>query len=167
VSTTRYFYLDASALSKRYAFEAGTPVINHLFAQLTPDRFVVLSVGIAEVVSILVRKRNAKIIPIKVYSSAITNFGVEIINQSQIRKIAATTALATDALALISRHSINATDAILLRSALDFAASLRASGNDLALVASDQRLLRAAQTEGLTIFNPETQTNADLDALLV
>ena len=30
--------------------------------------------------------------------------------------------------------------------------------NELVLIASDQRLLRAAQTEGLLCFNPETDS---------
>jgi hypothetical protein len=33
-------------------------------------------------------------------------------------------------------------------------------------VASDQRLLRAAAAEGLATFNPETQSQAELDALI-
>ena len=40
------------------------------------------------------------------------------------------------------------------------------TGDDLVLVTSDQRLLRAAQVEGVLTFNPETQTEGDLDALL-
>jgi len=121
----------------------------------------------AEVVSILVRKHNSKTIPAAVFSKAIVNFSGEVVNQPQLRKITASAALASAALTLIIHHSINATDAVLLRSALDFAANLRAHGDDLALVASDVRLLRAAQAEGLIIFNPETQTTADLDLLLV
>lgn len=74
--------------------------------------------------------------------------------------------LVTAALPLINTHSINATDAILLRSALDLAAYLRANGHDLMLVASDHRLLKAAQAEGLLALNPETHIEADLDALL-
>ena len=56
---------------------------------------------------------------------------------------------------LIETHSLNSVDAIVLRSALDMAVELRSTGDTLALVASDQRLLRAARTEGLHIFNPE------------
>jgi predicted nucleic acid-binding protein len=163
----RYFYLDASALAKRYAPEPGTPVVHHLFAQITPDRLVVVNVGIAEVVSILVRKRNGRIISQPTYSQAMVNFRAEVINQALVQKIVPFTALVIAALALISQHSINATDAILLRTALDLAASLRARGDDLVLVASDGRLLRAAQAEALLVFNPETQTTADLDLLLV
>lgn len=163
----RYFYLDASALAKRYAPEPGTPVVHHLFARLTPDRLVVLNVGIAEVVSILARKRNGRVISRPTYSQAMINFRVEVINEARLQKILPFTALVMAALALISQHSINATDAILLRSALDLAVSLRARGDDLVLVASDGRLLRAARAEGLIAFNPETQTTADLDLLLV
>jgi hypothetical protein len=45
-------------------------------------------------------------------------------------------------------------------------AQLRAGGDDLVLVASARRLVQAGQAEGLTTFYPETQTQADLDALL-
>jgi predicted nucleic acid-binding protein len=161
------FYLDASALTKRYAPEPGALIIDHLFSRVAPDRIFVLHLGVAEVVSILVRKRNAKILSLKLVSQAFTDFEAEIINQPLTRKLEANADLINAALPLIRRHSINATDAILLRSALDLAAGLRASGDDLVLVASDHRLLRAAQAEGLLIFNPETQTTADLDLLLI
>lgn len=58
------------------------------------------------------------------------------------------------------------TDAILLRSALDLAVPLRAAGDDLLLISCDQRLLKAAQAEGLTTFDPENKSDVDLDALL-
>ena len=46
---------------------------------------------------------------------------------------------------------LNATDALILRSALDIAGEL----HSLILVASDRRLLRAAESEGLQVLNPE------------
>jgi hypothetical protein len=62
--------------------------------------------------------------------------------------------------------AINATDAVLLRLAIDLAARLRVDGDDLVLVASDKRLQRAAQAEGLLAFDPETQTETELGVLL-
>ncbi len=56
---------------------------------------------------------------------------------------------------LIETYSLNSVDAMVLRSALDVAAERRNIGDVLVLVASDQRLRRAAQAEGLQIFNPE------------
>lgn len=162
-----HFYLDASALAKRYAPEQGTPAMNYFFSRVPPRKIYTLYLGVAEVVSIIIRKRNAKTLSPRLISQAFTDLEAEIINQPLTRKFDANADLINAALLLIRQHSINATDAVLLRSALDMAVILRAGGDDLALVASDQRLLRAAQAEGLINFNPETQTIADLDLLLV
>jgi len=167
MNPTRYFYLDASALAKRYAPEIGSQIVDHLFARLTPDRLIVLNVGIAEVVSILVRKHNTGKLSAGDFSQALLELRTEVTTAAAIKKAAADTPLVISSFPIIIQHSINATDAILLYTAIDFAIDYRARGDDLALVASDQRLLRAAQAEGLTVFNPETQTTADLDLLLV
>jgi predicted nucleic acid-binding protein len=161
-----YFFLDASALAKRYAPEVGTPLINHLFARVTPDRFLVFNVGVAEVVSLLVRKRNGGRITPAACSQALLDLGSEIVHSPTLRKTGADETLVFAAVPLIIRHGINATDAILLRIALDAAIPMRSAGDDLVLVASDQRLLRAAQAERLQTFSPETQSQADLDALI-
>ena len=55
----QFLFLDASALAKRYAPEVGTPLLNHLFASVSLDRLYLFNVGMAEVLSILVRKKNA------------------------------------------------------------------------------------------------------------
>jgi len=119
-----------------------------------------------EVVSLLVRKRNAGLISTARLSQALADFDTEIVKATAVRKLIADDALVETSFALIQTHSINATDAIILRSAMNTANNLRATGDDLVLVASDLRLLRAAQTEGLAIFNPETQSLADLNALI-
>lgn len=161
-----FFYLAASALAKRYAPEVGTSVVNYLFTQMTSDRFNIFNICIAEVMSLLVRKKNANRLSATAFSQALIDFGAEIVYAARLRKMVADNTLVTAALSLIEVHSINATDSIILRSALDLAAQLRADGNDLVLVASDQRLLRAARAEGMLSLDPETQTEADLDALL-
>ena len=113
------------------------------------------------------RKKNANRLPVTAFSQALIDFGAEIVHATSVRKIAADNTLVTAALPLIETYAINATDGIILRSALDLAAHLRTQGHDLILMASDQRLLKAAQAEGLLIFNPEMQTEAELDLLLV
>jgi len=49
---------------------------------------------------------------------------------------------------------------------VDHANQLRGSGHDLVLVSSGRRFLQVARAEGLLTFNPETQTQAELDVLL-
>jgi predicted nucleic acid-binding protein len=162
----RSFYLDASALAKRYSLELGTPLLNHLFTSVPLDRLYVFNVGMAEVASLLVRKKNADLISTAALTQALADLRVEIVFSSGLQRIVATNALVTSALALIETHSINATDAVILQSALGLRTRLHSTGDDIVVMASDQRLLRAAQAEGLITFNPETQSQADLDALL-
>jgi len=117
-------------------------------------------------VSILVRKKNAGVISAAYFGQALLDFEAEVVRSADINKLPVGNRLATSSLALIVAHSINSTDAIILKSALAIAQKLRAGGGDLVLVASDQRLLHAAQVEGLVTFNPESQDQAALTALL-
>lgn len=162
----RFFFLDASALAKRYAAEVGTPLVDHLLNNVTHSRMCILNLGIAEVVSILVRKRNAGTISPAAFAQALVDVGSEIGTSSAWRKLIADDALVSAAIPLIVLHSINSTDAVILCAALQLGADARTRGDEVVLVASDHRLLRAAQAEGLTTFNPETQSQADLDALI-
>lgn len=161
-----FFNLDASALVKRYVVETGTAVVNYLFQQVSQDRMMCLTLSTLEVVSIFVRKRNAALLPLAAFRQALTDFRKEVFDTAAFTKISATDVFVKAAMPLVEKHSLNATDAILLHSALDVAYYLRAGGGDLVLVASDQRLLRAARAEGLVTFDPETETQAALDVLL-
>ncbi len=161
-----FFFLDASALAKRYAPEIGTPLLNQLMTSVPHDRLYLFNVGMGELLSLLVRKKNAGQLSSGAFSQALVDFGAEVVSSNILNKLVAGNALVTAALPLIGVHSVNATDAILLRLALDLATSLRSAGHDLVLVASDQRLLRAAHAERLVTFNPEAQGQADLTALL-
>jgi predicted nucleic acid-binding protein len=51
-------YLDASALAKKYVPEPGSGTVQYLFTRVPRDRQAVLSVGVAEVISVFVRRRN-------------------------------------------------------------------------------------------------------------
>ena len=134
---------------------------------MTADRLYLLNFGIAEVVSVLVRKRNANQISSALFSQAMLSLAAEVIHSPAIHTLSADNALVIAAVPLIELHSVNATDAILLRSALDVASALRTSGSDLVVMATDQRLVRAAHAEGLETFDPETQGQAALDFLLL
>jgi predicted nucleic acid-binding protein len=70
------------------------------------------------------------------------------------------------ALDLIAKHNINATDAVILRSALNLQKVLQGTENQLMPWTADKRLARAAQSEGLTVFDPEVETISNLHQLL-
>ena len=151
-----YFYLDASALVKRYTRESGSDKMFFLFRNMSLARLRCLTIGAMEVFWICVRKRNDGRITSHQFERAVTHLRREVINtQSDFRKISVPDSLVWGSMRLIETHSLNSVDAMVLRSALDVATELRSSGDTLVLVASDQRLLRAARAEGLQIFNPE------------
>ena len=161
-----FFFLDGSALAKRYVSERGSPLVDHLFDNVSAHRLVILNVGFAEVVSVLVRRKNLGRISAGSLAQALLHLSREVVHAPNLRKIEPISGLVTAALAHIQAHAINATDAIGLHAALGLAQFARTRGDDLVLVASDQRLLRAAQAEGLRILDPEAADQAALDAMI-
>lgn len=160
------FYMHASALTKRYIPEKGYALVNTILNNVPPSRIHFLNIGAGEILSVLVRRRNAGTLSIANFDQAVANFNAEIVRWAAVTRASITTRLVATSLPLIVAHSINSTDALTLKSALAIARRLRHADDDVVLVASDQRLLRAAQAEGLTTFNPETQDQAALAALV-
>jgi predicted nucleic acid-binding protein len=160
------FYFDASSLGKRYVPEKGSAQVDAILDAVPHGRIYLLNIGVGEVLSILVRKRNAGSISAAYFGRIVAAFESEIVHAADVSKQPVNKRLVFSSLPLIVAHSINSTDAVLLKSALVLARRLRAAGDDLVLVASDQRLLRAAGSEGLSTFNPESQDRAALAAFL-
>jgi predicted nucleic acid-binding protein len=161
-----YFYCDASAAIKRYLVEVGSPSANRLFEAVPSGRLLMLTPGVGETLSALVRRRNTGALTAAAYQRASNALRSELIAAGRVLLKPAEDALVFASLPLIEQHSINSTDALVLRSALDLAVAVRAAGDDLVLVGADLRLLRAAAAEGLAAFNPETDPAARLEVLM-
>lgn len=161
-----YGYFDASALAKRFLSEIGSVVVDHILGSMPTDRLLCSAIGAAEVLSVIVRRKNERRLTAIESAQAIASLRTEVIDEGKLGIVQVTNALVMDCLPLIERHSINASDAIVLRSALDEALLRRLTGDDLVLIASDVRLLKAAKAEGLATFDPERQPQQELDALL-
>jgi predicted nucleic acid-binding protein len=160
------FCLDGSALAKRYVPETGSALVDFLLDTAAEHRIYILNIGSAEAVWVLVRKKNAGVLSAAQFGQALLDFEHEITQSPGKHLLSFDNSVVADALDFIVRHSINSADAIVLRVALDIAQHLRAQGDDLVLITSDQRLLRAAQAEGLITFNPEIQDQAVLVLLV-
>jgi predicted nucleic acid-binding protein len=154
-------YFDASALVKRYAAEEGTALVNEILRQIPLDQLTCATIGVLEIVSVLVRKHNDGRLPAQLFGQAMLELHQEIIENEAFVITAIADSLMIAALALIGRHNLNATDAIILKSCLDFQAGL--PDDRVILCTSDKRLVRAAQHEGLTVFDPEVDTLAQLE----
>jgi len=161
-----YFFLDTSALSKRYVAEIGTPLVNHLFNTVPKQRMIASILMLGELVSILVRKKNSGHISEMVYLQVMAEFRAELADEIGIMLQSVSDDLVRASLPLIEQYSLNATDAIILRSALNVANALRAADDDLVLVTTDIRLSNAAQSTKLLVWNPERSDQSSLNVLI-
>ena len=161
-----YFWLDANAIAKRYVVEKGTPLINYFFTNVSAERIICLFDSMDEARFAIGKYRNRGDITVSEFNQAIRQLGVEVINSSKVLRVEATSDQKIAARQLIDDYSINSTDSYILQCALDKANELRADGHNLIMVSSDKRLLRAAQSEQLLTFDPETDSQPTLDVLI-
>ena len=162
-----YFWLDASAVVKRYITEDGTTNMQYFFTHVHPGRMMICRpVTVGEIISILVRRKNSQHITTAYFNQVKQLFETEIRQSADILKIPPTEMQEDVSVEFIEVYSINSTDALILQCAIDKTIELQMKGNGLVLVSSDKRLLRAAQNEGLLTFNPETDTQITLDVLI-
>ena len=146
--------------------ETGTPEMNYFFASVSSHRIVCLFEGGGEVIFVFSRRRNENKVTATRFNQVKQRFLTEIIYQVAVVKILPTKNQIGRSWDFIEMPSINSTNAILLRCALDRAHELRANGDNLVLVSSDKRLLRASRDEGLVTFDPETDSQTTLDVLI-
>ncbi|MDE0400162.1 MAG: type II toxin-antitoxin system VapC family toxin [Candidatus Poribacteria bacterium] len=162
-----YFWLDASAVVKRYITEVGTANMQYFFTHVRPDRMIICRpITVGEVISIFVRRKNSQQITAVYFNQIKQLFQNEIRRHPDILKILPTEIQEDASVEFIEAYSINSTDALILQCAIDKTIKLQMNGNNLVLVSSDKRLLRAAQSEELLTFNPETDNQAALDVLI-
>jgi predicted nucleic acid-binding protein len=161
-----WIYFDASALIKRYSQESGTQLINEAFQRLSPRQMTCSLLGVLEIVSILVRKRNDGRLAQILFEQAMAEFKAEVIDSEEFLATSVDDIIVLSSLDLIAKHNLNSNDAIILRSALNLNLILQSQGDVLSLWTSDRRFIRAAQNEGLTVFDPEIETIDALKLLL-
>ena len=161
-----WIYFDASALVKRYSREIGTPLVNELFRLHPTDKMICSNLGILEIVSVLVRKRNDGRLDQALFEQALIELKAEVIDHERFLIAPVDDDLLLSSLELIAKHNLNATDAVILRSLLNLRQNMEIIGGGLVLWTSDKRLARAAQAEGVTVFDPEIDTMERLHGLL-
>jgi predicted nucleic acid-binding protein len=159
-------FWDASALAKRYFGEVGSDTVNALFAHLAPHEMATTPWAYTETYSMLLRRLNAGILDLPAFTTAVTALQAEVVDDPDFGLLSISDAAIFASILLIRRHNLNATDAAILTTFLDFVRVLPPGSPVCVLVAADQRLFRAAVAEGLPTLNPETLAAADVPAFL-
>jgi len=148
------YYLDSSALVKRYVQERGTGWVSTLTSVRSGHEIFVALVTGVEVVSAVARQARAGRFSPQDASAIIQAFQNHFF--SQYRVVLTVPAIVQQAMDLAQRHGLRGYDAIQLASALAVQGELAAYGADpLVFVCSDHELNSVAQAEGLRVENPE------------
>lgn len=139
------YFLDTSALVKRYHVERGTAHLDAVFAE--PDAtFIIASITIAELTSALVRKREEGEIPREALLRILSKFSEDLIAEFWILDIERQHI--QDAQELILRHGLRTLDSLQL------SLLLVTKALSPVFLCSDVRLLAAARAEGITVQDP-------------
>ena len=145
------YYVDTSALVKRYYTEKGSSWVHSLFQ---PENVLVASkVAYAELVAALARKRREKEIKEVDFTHAVESFQQE---WKEFVVAEVTEAVFADLLSCVKRHPLRGFDAIHLCTALWFRKRLK---TNVEFVCADRGLLTAAASEKFGVRNPEQESN--------
>ena len=164
-ASSAYFYMDPSALVKRYHDEEGTGLVNKLFEKLEArqERFTTSVWSIAESAAVMSRIKNKLKIKGDDFSKILMSFLSEI---KQFHFLAVNDERVLASIPYSLTHNINSSDGLHLKTLKDLEKAVSLLGGKVVLVAADKRFLRAAQDEGVATFNPEVDTEKKLHDLL-
>jgi uncharacterized protein len=149
---TQYF-LDTSALTKRYILEKGTSWVRSLTTPNVGNTTFIAQITSVEITSGLNRRVREGHLSAS-HAHAI-RFVLDRYADKHYVVIAFTDQVASRAKDLLEKHPLRAYDSVQLASALEANVSLLIAGSPaLTFICSDNLLLRIAAAEGLATDNP-------------
>jgi uncharacterized protein len=147
------YFLDTSALIKRYATEAGSTWINDLCSPAAAHSIAISQATLVETVAALCRKAADGAISVADREQLIVIFRRDVRRSYSLERV--TSAVYTSAADLCRSHSrLRAYDAVQLACALALRDRLAPLGLSPIFVCADNDLLRFATSEGLGVENP-------------
>jgi predicted nucleic acid-binding protein len=147
------FYLDTSALIKRYVQESGTAWIQTQITPPTDHVLLTARITMVEVYSALARRKREGSVPAADCAVAAQAFAVHSVTEYDFVELDLN--LISLARNLLERHPLRAYDAIQLASALIVHQTLQAASlPPLRFLSADDSLNATATAEGLMVDNP-------------
>ncbi len=147
------YFLDTSALLKRYVPETGTAWVQSLTAQEAGNLLVVARIAWVEIFSALARRQREGSISGNQVNQITQAFRYHF--DTQYQKVELLPVVTQMAGQLVSRHPLRAYDAVQLASALCTLPQLSETNTvTFTFITADERLLLIAQAENLITDNP-------------
>jgi predicted nucleic acid-binding protein len=150
---TAAYFVDSSALVKRYVLETGTAWVRGITRQNPSKVIYIAHITAVEVTCAIARRRKGKTLTPPRASSILHRFRQHLAARYTIIEV--TPDLVDDAMRLGNTHSLRAYDAMQLAVALEVNRSHQTDGfGPVTLISADQALNDAATVEGLTVDDP-------------
>jgi uncharacterized protein len=147
------YYLDTSALLKRYRTENGTRVLDALFSGRTRDELLITSHFTAvEVESVAARALKGRLLTKKSHGVLLSLFADDLENVLIVLPVS--TALLSEAATVTRNYGLRASDALHMATALR---ARQASAAEIVFTVSDKELVEAAGRAGFAVLNPEAE----------
>jgi predicted nucleic acid-binding protein len=147
------YFVDSSALVKRYVQEVGTRWVRNLTRRNTPNDIYLARITAVEVTSAVARRRAGGTVTPPRASSMLFRFRKHLSGRYLVVEI--TPALLDDAMRLANAHELRAYDAVQLAVALDLSQRNQDAGfGPMTLVSADRALNDAATAEGMAVEDP-------------
>ena len=146
------FFLDSSALVKRYARETGTAWVFTLLRPSTGNDIFIASVTGIEVVSAVTRRQRGGSLSLRTAAKALARVRRDFARRYIVAEL--TPAIVARAMSLAERYALRGYDAAQLATALELNSRLVAKGHVLMLDSGDIELNAAATAEGLDVDDP-------------
>ena len=145
------FYLDTSAIVKRYLNEPGTEAIDRLFDEPQADtKFYTSFLTTLELTSSILRLVKGGQLGRSVADNMLARFRQDL--HETIRILPLTDAIVNGAVAVVEQHQLRSGDAIHLATAATIFRLVPES--ETVLVSSDRELLEAAMGSGMEVLDP-------------
>jgi predicted nucleic acid-binding protein len=146
------YFVDSSALVKRYVRETGTAWVRGTTRRRPSTYIYVALITAVEVTSAIARRRGVTLSAAQA-SSLLSRFRKHLAGRYLPSQI--TPALVREAMTLANRHRLRAYDAVQLAAALDVYRDWSANRvGTFVFVSADRALNAAATAEGLTVEDP-------------
>lgn len=145
------YYLDTSALLKRYRTEQGSVILNELLGTKHTDEVFVTSYFTAlEAEAVVARALRGRVLSREAYRVLLSRFAQDLGDGILIQPVS--NPVIADSIDLTRRYGLRAADAIHLATA---SRVKQASSLQNVFVASDRGLLDCAQREGFYLLDPQ------------
>jgi uncharacterized protein len=147
------YFIDSSALVKRYVRETGTSWIRSLTHRGTANQIYLVRITTVEVTSAVARRRRGKTLSSRQASSILSRFRKHLAGRYTVLEV--TPRLLSDAMKLANSHELRAYDAVQLAATLELNGRwIKGGQGGIVLVSADVDLNKAAQTEGVIVEDP-------------